>query len=954
RTLNLSLVNKYLGEETASSAAATLSHEGVVFSETSSSASGVEFGEQSTSSEVGVQPARSARVIPLAINGNTQERRATGTSGILYSGIPFFRWMGKLKGLFGKTKKQPTAAPYEEPGLHDRTNRPIFMNTEDTSDMEEPGAVLSGVDQPEQVLVGEGGFKLTVEDEDKVEHTFPNIELEVSSTVKNFSPEYNRLVLDSDHVFELRNLSLEPQRPDHFYFVLSNDNGEFGKLLDGLGQLGLTRQVRIKIQKSSQVRSYVLLPVIGAGVEKGVVLADVDKALLKGIKHPEKGVIVYEDGVLNYQNEQGEKTPLQDSFIRLPKGESRYWIAALAMHPETHFKLGVFSTKDKRPLLALLSVNHVGLKNTGPILKEISDLSEGTANAITLIIGNVLPGFMGFMRPFLRRYGETKVLRFASVVLTAGFVASVASGFYGHLPFLDFKRLLLFLSSLTCISLGYSAVRLVQSLATEANHGMVLKKPSKGKPVAVSTARANQVTYDSSHLLQRSKEVFKSFFKKTKKAASNANWFQRSFIVKGIGSLLFYCLPSIINRISGLVTEDVNELDFSFSYLPFSLMSLFLLYKIFRTNLKDVTPPDLFSLETELGKAQEAQAKAIAQDLPLALTLNSPLIAKAVGQLKSKIDNLAFAQARKTKGSAKKLALVAEQQSIEAITSYLAAKEVDAEKVQKIGKALQDQFDKVGHRNVNLWKVANMKGVKGALAAMALATFGEFGLSVDVSFTINEIVGNGADAIALAAIISYGCTILWRLWHNVLDTRLSSGSAYLISSLSGIIGSYLFALSLASHNFPAMLASAALAVYGTCTFFAQMLSHIYGLHEEYKRELQIWVQWTMPLSAILAIPMRWSAIKDIPGLGGFLVGTAMLASVLLTRKMLANSSIVLTAQHYLNMLKARLHQMFDTGEKLPASEPLENTQELDPTPMGQEPPDPVPAEDQTPTDAPAY
>ncbi|MBP5616961.1 MAG: hypothetical protein J6X06_04140 [Elusimicrobiaceae bacterium] len=59
------------------------------------------------SATAGVQtPTQGARVIPLTINSNTQERRATGTSGVLYSGIPFFKWVGKLKGLFGKKKTE--------------------------------------------------------------------------------------------------------------------------------------------------------------------------------------------------------------------------------------------------------------------------------------------------------------------------------------------------------------------------------------------------------------------------------------------------------------------------------------------------------------------------------------------------------------------------------------------------------------------------------------------------------------------------------------------------------------------------------------------------------------------------------------------------------------------------------------------------------------------------------
>ncbi|MBQ8032732.1 MAG: hypothetical protein IJ266_02075, partial [Elusimicrobiaceae bacterium] len=129
--------------------------------------------------------------------------------GILYSGIPIFaisdavqKRLTWLRNKFSQ-EKQPKA-PYEEPGLHDSTVRPVYAAADAPETAQIGGDLVGAMSDVEMVSVGADGFKLTVEGEDKVEHILHNVDLTVSTSLKNFSSEYNRLALDTNHIFELR------------------------------------------------------------------------------------------------------------------------------------------------------------------------------------------------------------------------------------------------------------------------------------------------------------------------------------------------------------------------------------------------------------------------------------------------------------------------------------------------------------------------------------------------------------------------------------------------------------------------------------------------------------------------------------------------------------------------------------------------------------------------------
>ncbi len=840
----------------------------------------------------------------------------SASSAVLYSGFPLFSLINVTKRIWawarGQGKKaQPEQAPYEEPGLHERSNRPIYALAEEEGTALESQDLLGNMSNEDLVLVGEDGFKLTLEDENKVEHILHNVELEVSSSVKNFSTKYNRLALDTNYIFELRNQTLPATRPDHFYFLLSTANGEFGQLLEGAKALQMHRPLRVKIQRTASPKKTVTLQVVGEDLAAGKVLADVDMSLLTqaGVKDGiGEGKIYYYNNTLYFRSKSGEVFPLTDAFVRLPKTESRYWTKILQMYPQTKFHLGVFATQDKMPPVTyLVPMEQIGLgKTLSPVLNDMAHLGEDTSSVIMSSINNVLPGLMVFVHPLLKRYGEAAVLRVGAAMFSVGGLTALASGFYGHAgDQISNLQLAGFIVSSICIALGTSLTRFVQNLVMSANRGIVPQASSFKKAPKVVNAQAQGVTYDASYLAKRMREVFT---KKSSESLRDVVYFQRGAMFKNLGTMTFLALPWLANWL-GKITCGVDlGLDFSASYVPYTLYSLYTLRRIMKTQYKDAYPRDLTILTNNLQDTQSRQFVEIAKIIPEQVTAQHPVIQEVARQLKSAIEALAPVAARQNNSSIYKMALQYEEQSLQEISELLRLAGREEAQVQAVREALQSNFDSLGHRDVNDWKkagkVALMTGMPAALTAMTMATFGELGLSNEFAFFMREILGKGTAATGATGLILYGFMFGWRIIGNWLSQRLSGGSMYLLSSLASIGGPALMALGVANQSTAAVITGAIVAVFGTSNFFSQMYEYMTGLYPKYKREISLLINLTMPLAAVPMGYLRSDAVRAIPGLGVSLVGLAMLGSVIFTPGMLANSSIVYAAKRSLQKLSS--------------------------------------------------
>ncbi len=888
-------------------------------------------GAEATVSDAGTFAAQPLVLTPMPHPQVTLEQPATpaaapvraaaspvrSTEGILYSGIPVFamadglkRGLAWVKRKFAKEKA--AAAPYEEPGLHENTLRPVYMEAEVPETAQIGGDLVGTLNEGEMVPVGADGFKLTVEGEDKVEHILHNVDLTVSTSLKNFSSEYNRLALDTNHIFELRNQTIPAKRPDHFYFALSTAHGEFEKLLQGAKALSLPRPMRIKIQRTGTPKKSITLPVVDMNLQETALVADVDTALLGDVKTTEGGQVLYHNNTLYFRSAEGELTPLENSFIRLPKEESKHWTKILAMYPETSFTLGVFSTMDKMPPVTYLVPSlQIGLgKTLAPVLNDMSTMGETTSSAIMLGINNVLPALMGFVHPLLKKYGEAAVFRVGASMFTAGGLIALASGLYGHVgaDMMSDWQLAGFLASSVLIALGTNITRFVQNIIISANRGIVPQNNSFKKKL--KPEQNGTVTYNVSHVLERAKEVLT---KKSTESLRDVVYYQRGAMFKNLGTMLFLSFPWLANLAGKAVLGVDLGLDFSASYVPYTLYSLYTLHKLSKIPYKDAFPLNVTLLKNNVQDAQNAAAVKIAEIKPEEMAATHPIMQEPATHLKGAIDALVPVESRKTKKAVDPLTLQYEAEAGKEVEQLLLQAGRTEAEAAAARQSLQKAFDLLGHRDIKLKDVARMPGLPSSLAAMTLATLGELGLSNGLAFAMRELVGNGTAATGIVGILLYGCMFGWRIVGNVLSQRMSGGSMYALSSAAGVLGPMMMALS--GGNVATLVSGAIIACFGISNFFSQMYEYMVGLHPKYKREIALLINYTMPAGAVGASLLRLSS--EVPGLDMGLAGAALAASVALTPGMLANSSVLRMIGYEWGRLKTAIKNFFHRGDSQP-------------------------------------
>ena len=813
--------------------------------------------------------------------------------------------------------RAPVAAvPYEEPGLHVSNVRPVYVATA-VPEQAQIGGDLVGADDKEVVAIGADGVKLTLEGENKVEHILHNVDLTVSNTLKHFSPEYNRLALDTNYIFELRNQKIPAKRPDHFYFALSTQDGELNTLLEGARQLNMSRPMRIKIQRSSAPKKNVSLPVFDTNLqEPPVIIAEVDVSLLNGIKNPEKGHIWAYNNNIYFRTSEGEITELENAFVRLPKTESKYWTQILALYPQRSFNLGVFSTSEKMvPLTYLVPSLQIGLgKTLAPVLNDMSSLGETTSSAIMLGINNVLPALMGLVHPFLKQYGEAAVFRVGASMFAAGGLIALASGLYGHVGgSLSNLQLAGFLTSSVLIALGTNITRFVQNLLMSANRGIVPQANSFQKKEISEGVQMVPQTYNARFFLRRGYEVLT---KKSSKSLRDIVFYQRGAMFKNLGTMLFLAFPWLANMVGKSFGYDLG-LDFSASYVPYSLYSLYTLRQVMKTRYKDAFPLNKTVLQNNLQDVAQAATRNTHKIDPAEISAEHPVVIQAAKKIKTAIDALTPVEARQTKTTINILTDRHEKEVGKELENLLALSEkYTPQQAATAREALQQAFDNLGHRNVKLVDVMRMVGLPASLSAMTLATLGELGLSNGLAFAMRELIGNGTAATGIVGLLLYGCMFGWRIVGNVLSQRMSGGSMYAISSMASIGGPLL--MTAAGNNIGLLATGAMIACFGVSNFFSQMYEYMVGLHPKYKREIALLINYTMPLAAVPAALLREIVnISGIPSLDIGISGAALAASVALTPGMLANSSMVQGLKYGWQRLKANLSRFFNRRGNIP-------------------------------------
>ncbi len=851
-------------------------------------------------------------------------RTAVDNSGMLYSGIPFFhlgktfsRWGQKIRSwkIFHRHTNSRVAFN-EDPSLHENTVQSIFEDPEET--ITEPDDLVDYNENDGPILVGERGFKLTVEGDDGREQILRNVDVGIDAPIK--TDGFNRLVLSNGHIFQLRNLTRAPFNLEHFYFELPHQNGGLWQLLSIRPKnLELNRPLRIKLERTPNARySITALRALVEGTSQPIsVVAEVDSSLLPAKK--EGFLIIKQNGTVEFFQEGGTTVPLRDFYVRLPKQESRYWAPLMQAQPRSNFSLQIHPTTKKTNILTTgVPLFQVGLgKTVSPEFKARTTLGESSASAIMLGINNVLPVLMGFVHPLLRRYGEAAVMRWGMGFFVAGGAVALGSGLYGFLGdgLMSSWQVAGFLTSSVLIAMGTNITRFVQNLLITANRGKIVPKDSFSATTE-ETSQGPAPVYNLHYLKNRAKQVF------TQRPTSSARdvvLFQTGQMFKNIGTMAFLAAPWFVNATAkGVFGVDLG-LDFSASYVPYTVFGAWTLHKLRRTAFKDAVPSNVSAVQNNFQETLATVVNSLKTQPRGILRPGQEDILNAAKQLKGAIEILARVESRHQKVSFEKLLVQHETECVEELRAQLLAQGRSSTTANHAAQALQEAFDSLGRRDVRLWQVLRSPKIFPAALGMTLATMHELSVSNGFAFTMHNLLPNGAYANALTALVLYGSMSTGRLLGNWISRRISGGSMYALSSSLSLLGTATMVA--ASGNVPLLMTGAVIASFGVGNFFSQMYEYMTGLYPKFRREISLLINYTMPAAAMLAMPMRkLVGITGFAGMDLLVSGAGLIASLALTSGMFANSSIVLAGKYGLGQLKQYVKKVFSHKGKTPPAD----------------------------------
>ena len=851
-------------------------------------------------------------------------RTAVDNSGMLYSGLPLFAWAKSLAKL-GKsvrswrvfTRRVPAdSALNEDPALlHENTVQEILEEPQ-TQSVTDPDDLVDLTRGDDPILVGEHGFKLTVENTQGEEQLLPNVDIGIDPTIKTRG--YNRLVFSNGYIFQLRNLTQIPSNLEHFYFELPYQHGELWQLLSVRpANLGLNRPLRIKLEYMPNRRYEVVsLRAQVEGVEQAIpVIVDMDASILPAQKTG--SLLIKKDGTVAFIPQEGAPVVLKNFYVRLPKEESKYWDPLMQAQPQSKFSLQIHSTANKTNVLTMnVPMEQIGLgKTISPELASRTTLGEATSSALILGINNVLPVLMGFVHPLLRRYGEAAVLRVGANLFVAGGAVALGSGLYGFLGdgVMSSWQLAGFLTSSVLIAMGTNITRFVQNLLITANRGKIVPKDSFSVKSEEETNGPAPV-YNLQYLRKRAGQVFTQ---RPTTSARDVVLFQTGQMFKNIGTMAFLATPWLLNATAkGLFGIELG-LDFSASYVPYTIFGAWTSYKLARTTLKDAVPSNLTAVENNFQETLATVIMDLKNQSSRNLRPGQDNILEAAKKLKGAIEILSRVESRHQKISFDKLLVQHEEECVAELKDQLLAAGRSTTTAQNAAQALQDAFDSLGHRNVRIGQVLVSPKIFPSIMGMTLATMHELSVSNGFAFTMHNLLPNGAYANALTALVLYGSMSTGRLLGNWISRRISGGSMYALSSAFSVGGTAIMVAS--GGNVPMLVTGAVIASFGVGNFFSQMYEYMTGLYPKFRREISLLINYTMPAAAMLSMPMR-----KLVGMSGFaemdllVAGVGLLGSLFLTRGMAANSSVVRAGKYGLHQLKQSIKNVFHKGQTPPS------------------------------------
>ena len=809
----------------------------------------------------------------------------------------------QVTGVSNTPGVSPTGAA-QNPGLYSNDVYPVYENV-DLGNVDSDDAY--SLVNPLEVEIAEGGFKLTFEDKNGTENILANVNLIIDSSLD--TEGYNRVALGPDGIFELRNGNKPAGKMSHFIVTLSYDQGELYTLAQRVSELPLYRPMRIKLERNRNERyKPIFLDVVDFYTGKSFnIQAMVDSKILpKGAS--EKGKILLDmDGSVYYQEEGSSAVLLKGFYVRLPKGESPTWMAALqreATSPDAvSFNLHIIPTEDKAGVMTnITSPLRVGFaKIAGPIFKSLG-FPEWLVTLIPLFANNFLPALLGPLMPYLRRQGDANMYRLGVALVAAAFCAAVGIGFNGFTGLAtggEISPWITYGLPGVLIAAGFGGVLMntPQNNLVRQNAGVLLtEQASKGWTYDPT------ITPNLARLWKRLVEVFTT--KDTEETDSVRR--QKLSLAKNAGSVIFWSLPFLFNVAARSLGSSL-EADFSLGFAIFAPFALYGLYKILKLPLKDSTPRNTAVLHNMVVDLEHNLIPQLREEIgkedwdfeDFAKELNKVLTPYARG--------LAY----KFQEDASSKMLEEETNSLNRLKTALVDAGVEENVAQQALTELQTALDKFGHRDINLRQVLRMPGVLPTLCALIGLTVHELGGSGEFAFQVNDLIKQylgiegemtaSVEGLALSAAVIYGSTWASRYAGNWLARRITEGSMYTFSSAMSVVGTGMMIG--AGDNLATLLTGGVMAMFGMGNFFAQMYGYIMKQAPEYRQELAVLIANTMPIAALLSAGVH--TISDlgatylgIDNLGMMTAMGSLLSSFVLAPGIFHNSTITGSARYY--------------------------------------------------------
>lgn len=601
----------------------------------------------------------------------------------------------------------------------------------------------------------------------------------------------------------------------------------------------------------------------------------------------------------------------ENYYIRLPKNQIQQFVKMEPFLAEgSHFEIVVSPTVNRANMVSReASLTNVSLgKTMGSVVNGSLGISEASAKSLMFGINYVLPGFASLLTPVLKKYGEKNLLTLSLGMSVGAGALATAGGFYGFVENMTLGPVQkgMFIGALLLMSGASIIKQLVSNMLIAANRGeVVLSKEEKTVAQEVTEGKLEGFKL----IAHRVKEFFT---KKSTVSLTALAKYNEGFIYKNVGTLAFLASPFAINYGIKLVTGVDLGLDYSVSFPLYAGYSAYVAWKVLGSKLRDAyTAKNLIQSQQMVRNMIDTGAAALTAEAEVShLTITD--VARS---FKDSLDALAFAHIKLDPSQNKKLLYNDAKEKVLAalenklIQQYHMAPEDARSIITRLSAALRVQENNLG----NMWTMIRAPGVASLTAAMVAATTHEFVISSSFSGIMKGLIAQGEFANFLIASSLYVPLIAGRLGGNWISRRISPDSMYIFCSSLSAIGTGIMAT--ANGSVSQTIAGAVVASLGVGNFFTQMYDYIMRRYPKQNRELSSVLALTMGMGGLAAIPAGYFAGQMGMGVPVDLMyaGGMLAASLILTPRMMRNSSFVVGIRQEMQKFWQRVKSVFRRG-----------------------------------------